>query len=856
MKAIILLNNLIKKIVAKDANVNIVIVAAKCITGIANGVRKDFNKYALMALEPLMERFKEKKQHIVDALREACDAIYTSTNLEAIQEMAIGFLGHKTPVVRQQVALFLARCFAMSTQTTLPKKVLKAYLPPLVKNLSEADPSVRDSSSEALGAIYKALGEKIFMPNVGELEQIKLDKIKEYSDKCVLLNLRGEPRMTAAAVAPAPAKPAVSSASSSSINSATIKKPTISKPTADSSASVSKPKPGGPPKPSGDAAKKVVKGGGSINADAKKSIPEEPDLSQETVEERAAELFGAETINNLANSNWKERQSAIENLANAVKRMPTDEVPCQIVVRTVAKKPGFKDAHFQVLKQRLELITSIADQGFKFSQRSASYCVAEISDKIGDVKTSQQAKDALSKISEQCTLPYVITQIIGPIFEGKNPKNQENFLLWLSQAIKEFGFQGIDMKSLLQHIKSALQNTNPAVRVASIQLISTIYMYMGANFRALFDQEKPALLEQIDAEIEKVKGMKPPAPIRGKNSASAQSNSGGNGDNEEEAEEDDPIKQQLQAEAMMPRTDISSQLTDQLMDQLNDKNWKERQAALEKLETILRENKFIEPNLNEFPTHLNKRLIDTNKILATTALKISEKLAQALGSQGRRFIPTLASGMIGALSDNKETLRKTAIAALNAWFDNCGGLAPFIENDLLMESFSSATNPNVKAELCGWLVTVMPKCKPGKLPPELKAIIPSVYAFVEDRNPDVRTKAQDLILPLMTHVGANDMLRVMQKAKPTSVTVLQPLIEKARAEMAARQPPPAAVPPKQASASSGARVVKPPVKDIYAEDDTNGDDYGSSAPSVPPPTAPKKDTKAPVNAKKVFSSNN
>ena len=125
--------NDLKKMVAKDANVNIVIVAAKCITGIANGLRKDFSKYALMAIEPLMERFKEKKQNVVDALREACDAIYPSTNLEAIHETAVGFLGHKTPVVRQQVALFLARCFAMSTQTTLPKKVLKLYLPPLLK---------------------------------------------------------------------------------------------------------------------------------------------------------------------------------------------------------------------------------------------------------------------------------------------------------------------------------------------------------------------------------------------------------------------------------------------------------------------------------------------------------------------------------------------------------------------------------------------------------------------------------------------------------------------------------------------------------------------------------------------------
>lgn len=145
-----------------------------------------------------MERFKEKKQNIVDAMREACDAIYPSTSLEAIQEMAVGFLAHKTPVVRQQVALFLARCFAMCTQATLPKKLLKLYLSPLVKvsvrlfaphisashssvrfqNLSEADPSVRDSSAEALGAIYKTLGEKIFLPQVPDLEPAKLEKVR------------------------------------------------------------------------------------------------------------------------------------------------------------------------------------------------------------------------------------------------------------------------------------------------------------------------------------------------------------------------------------------------------------------------------------------------------------------------------------------------------------------------------------------------------------------------------------------------------------------------------------------------------------------------------------------------------
>ena len=806
----------LKKIIAKDANINCVIVAAKCITGLASGLRKDFSKYALTCIEPLMEKFKEKKTNIVEALREACDAIYPSTTLEAICETCIGLLAHKTPVVRQHVALFLAKCFAMSTQTSLPKKVLKQYIPPLIKNLSEADPGVRDSSSEALGAVHKSFGEKIFFQLAGEIEPLKMEKIKEYSDKCVLLNLRGEPRagQTVSASASKPVvKPETKATEVKIVKPSTEPKKTIVKKSASESktGAVTKSKSG---------------------AEAKKpNVPEEPDMAQESVEEKALELFGAECVNGLASSNWKERQSSIETLNNCIKRMIPDEVPVQIVIRTLAKKPGFKDSHFQVLKQRLELVASVAEVGFKFSQRSASYCLNDISDKIGDVKASEQAKNALSKIAEQCTLSYVVGQVLPSIFEAKNPKNQEQCLLWLSQAIKEFGFQGCELKLILNHIKNALANSNANVRNAAIQLIAIVYMYVGASFRSFFEQEKQALLDQIDSEIAKVKGEKPPAPIRGKNvpSSSSETGAGEQGD-----QEIDPIQAQLEQEALIPRTDISSQLTEELINQLNDKNWKERQAALERIEVILRENKFIEANLNELPTNLNKRLTDTNKVLATTSLRICEKLAIALGSQGKRFVSVLAPGMIQALSDSKEALRKTAISSLNAWFDNCGGIVPFFENDQMTETFATATNPNIKAELCAWMAQILPKCK-GKMPPELKSIIPSVFGYVEDRNPEVRTKSQELIAPLMMALGPNEMLRAMQKLKPTSINIVQPLIEKARSEYSAKQAP-APVPK---PANSGPKITKPVErKDLYAD----SPEESMEEMAQPPPVEKKKET--------------
>lgn len=53
-------------------------------------------------------------------------------------------------------------------------------------------------------------------------------------------------------------------------------------------------------------------------------------------------------------------------------------------------------------------------------------------------------------------------------------------------------------------MKTALGATNPAVRTAAITLLGVMYLYMGAPLRMFFEDEKPALLSQIDAEFEKV----------------------------------------------------------------------------------------------------------------------------------------------------------------------------------------------------------------------------------------------------------------------------------------------------------------------------------------------------------------
>lgn len=60
------------------------------------------------------------------------------------------------------------------------------------------------------------------------------------------------------------------------------------------------------------------------------------------------------------------------------------------------------------------------------------------------------------------------------------------------------------MKGFINNVKTALGATNPAVRTAAINLLGVMHLYMGAPLRMFFEDEKPALLSQIDAQFEKV----------------------------------------------------------------------------------------------------------------------------------------------------------------------------------------------------------------------------------------------------------------------------------------------------------------------------------------------------------------
>lgn len=603
----------LKKIISKDTNVLVVTLAAKCLASLALGLKKRFQPYASACLPAILEKFREKKQTVVQALREAADATYQSINIEQILEDTLTALENKNPAVKAETAAYLARCFSRTPPDMLNKKLLKAYAGALLKTLNEPDPTVRDNSAEALGTAMKLIGERAMMPFLMDIDNLKMTKIKECAEKATIIVKVSSTTKKVAADRPntAPAKVEATK--------------TVGKESKDKKANASK-----RPNSSNTAGNKKLAAKKSsalslTNLASKKQLTERS-YSPEEIDEMAAQLLPAEVISGLVDSNWKTRLAAVTQLLDAVKNMDSAEVSAQVIVRTLAKKPGFKDTNFQVLKLRIEVVKHLAEC-HPFSITVAEHCLVDITEKLADAKNSAIAAETLLAIAEATSFEYVADEVVAYAFNQKNPKVQQETLLWLCRGLADFGCC-LNIKFVIEHVKRAVAATNPAVRTAAITFLGTLYLYVGKLLLSFFDNEKPTLKQQIEQECEKRNGETPPAPVRGSKAKKAGSNNVQNDeDDDEDSVESLDKKQTLAADGeqdlindLIPRVDISNHITDGLLAELADKNWKVRNEVLQKVSALLNEAKYIKPNIGDLPQGLALRLVDSNSKIAQSTL--------------------------------------------------------------------------------------------------------------------------------------------------------------------------------------------------------------------------------------------
>lgn len=87
---------------------------------------------------------------------------------------------------------------------------------------------------------------------------------------------------------------------------------------------------------------------------------------------------------------------------------------------------------------RVEIVKYLAEN-HPFTVTVAEYCLMDIAEKLADGKNSSIAIETLLAIAEATSFEYVADEIVAFAFNQKNPKVQQETLLWLCRGLTEFG---------------------------------------------------------------------------------------------------------------------------------------------------------------------------------------------------------------------------------------------------------------------------------------------------------------------------------------------------------------------------------------------------------------------------------
>jgi cytoskeleton-associated protein 5 len=270
--------------------------------------------------------------------------------LSDLNEDIVTFSKHKNPQVKEQTMKFLVRCLR-NTIHAIPKAELKSLSDVMLSGLEDAVVPVREIAAEGLGTLMKLVGKATFTPIIQGQDDLRKVKVEEYYEKAEVKYQppKAKPKVQAAKPASkAPAKkpaakppPRVKSPAPSPVDNG-LGSSISSKPPARPA---KKPTPSAAPPAKKSAGTAPAPAGGSGNAKATEEVRYK--MSQDEAEARAPDCLPASFIEGVANSLWKTRLAALEELLSWIPEQ-ADEIEAEVIVRYLNKKPGPKESNFQV----------------------------------------------------------------------------------------------------------------------------------------------------------------------------------------------------------------------------------------------------------------------------------------------------------------------------------------------------------------------------------------------------------------------------------------------------------------------------------------------------------------------------
>ncbi|XP_039050348.1 protein MOR1-like isoform X3 [Hibiscus syriacus] len=716
----------LKKLVT-DVNIAVAVESIQAIGNLARGLRTHFSASSRFLLPVLLEKLKEKKPSLTEALTQTLQAMHKSgcLNLADIVEDVKTATKNKVPLVRSLTLNWVTFCIETSNKAVV-LKVHKDYVPICMECLNDGTPDVRDAAFSVLTAVAKSVGMRPLERSLEKLDDVRKKKLSEMiagsgsvsgaTSSAAVKNTGGGVSSTEASEGSFVRKSAASMLSG--------KRPVSAAPANKKVASVK----------SGNI--KKVDGAGRMETKKLSEKPEdiEPaEMSLEEIESKLGSLIQEDVISQMKSAVWKERLEAISSLKQQVEGLQDLDRSVEILIYLLCTLPGWNEKNVQVQQQVIEVITYLASSATKFPKKCVVLCLLGVSERVADMKTRAHAMKCLTSFCEAIGPGFVFERLYKIMKEHKNPKVLSEGLLWMVSAIDDFGVSHLKLKDLIDFCKdTGLQSSAAATRNATIKLLGALHKFIGPDIKGFLSDVKPALLSALDVEYQKnpFEGTSavPKKTVRALESTSL---SVGGLDS-------------------LPREDISGKLTPTLLKSLESPDWKVRLESIEAVNKILEEaNKRIQPTgTGELFGALRGRLYDSNKNLVMATLTTIGNVASAMGPAVEKASKGILSDILKCVSDNKKHMREGTLSTLDAWnaaahFDK---MVPYIT--------SALTDTKIGAEgrkdLFDWSARQLSGL--SEFPDAVHLLKPAATAMM-DKSSDVRKAADGCIAEILRVSG-------------------------------------------------------------------------------------------------------
>ncbi|KHN37797.1 Protein MOR1 [Glycine soja] len=784
----------LKKLIT-DVNIAVAVEAVQAIGNLARGLRTHFSASSRFLLPVLLEKLKEKKPALAEALMQTLQAMHKAGCISLIdivegrfppslfftefdislvferlqvkgfnhwiyrilESTAYFFLivphyhglalfgvfpdvktatKNKVPLVRSLTLTWVTFCIETSNKVVITK-VHKDYVPICMECLNDGTPEVRDAAFSALAGIAKSVGMRPLERSLEKLDDVRRKKLSEMISG-------SEDAVPGASSAASVQNTRVSASSAETSESVLVKR---------SAAGMLS---GKRPVQSVPAVKKVgvVKLGTNKKTDgvpqvkALKSVepPEdvEPtEMSLEEIESRIGSLIESDTITLLKSAVWKERLEAISSLKQQVEGLQDLDQSVEILIRLVCTLPGWGEKNVQVQQQVIEVITHISSTATKFPKKCVVLCLSGLSERVADIKTRAHAMKCLSTLSEAVGPGFIFERLYKIMKEHKNPKVLSEGILWMVSAVEDFGVSHIKLKDLIDFLKEiGLQSSNAATRNASIKFLGVLHRFVGPDIKGFLTDVKPALLSALDTEYEKnpFEGASAVTKrtVRAKDSSSTAVAGG------------------LDS---LPREDISGKISPTLLKSLESPDWKVRMESVDAVNKILEEaNKRIQATgTGELFGALRGRLLDSNKNIVMASLTAIGNVASAMGQAVEKASKGILSDILKCLGDNKKHMRECVLNTLDAWLAavHLDKMVPYIAIALM----DSKLGAEGRKDLFDWLSRQLSGLSSFA---EAAQLLKPASSAMTDKSSDVR-KASEACINEILRVSGHEMIEKMVK---------------------------------------------------------------------------------------------